>query len=78
VGFVFINYHDISNQELIGVIMVLLYLTGPIAILLAFAPQLAISKVSLNKVNRLFELLPEEQSGAAEGSTYCHGRRANS
>jgi len=62
VSFAFINYHSITQQELIGVIMVLLYITGPIAILLNSFPQLSISQVSLKKVNRLLKELPEEES----------------
>lgn len=61
IAFVFVNYNSISNHELIGVIMVLLYLSGPIAIILSFMPQVAISQISLNKVNALFASLPEEQ-----------------
>ena len=60
VGFVFVNYHEISNLELVGVIMVLLYLSGPIAILMNFLPQVAVSQTSMNKVNDLFAELPEE------------------
>ena len=68
VSFIFINYHSITSQELIGVIMALLYITGPIAILLNFFPDLAVAKVSLNKVNQLFDELPVEQLTATRGS----------
>ena len=61
VAFVFVNYHSISSQELIGVIMVLLYIAGPIAILLSFMPQLAMSQISLKKVDKLFSQLPVEE-----------------
>lgn len=60
VGFVFVNYYSITTQELVGVIMVLLYITSPIAILLHSFPQLSISRISLRNVNRLFAELPEE------------------
>ncbi len=65
VSFVFINYHTIANHELIGVIMVLLYISGPIAILLSFMPQVSISQISLQKVERLFAQLPEETVASA-------------
>ncbi|MFT5164072.1 MAG: putative ATP-binding cassette transporter [Alteromonadaceae bacterium] len=60
VAFVFVNYHTVTGSELIGVIMVLLYISGPIAILLSFMPQVAISQISMNKVQRLFAQLPKE------------------
>jgi putative ATP-binding cassette transporter len=60
VCFVFVNYHSISNEQLVGVIMALLYVTGPMSILLNFVPQLAVARVSLNKVNELFRLIPDE------------------
>lgn len=60
VSFVFVNYHAISYQELIGVIMALLYITGPIAVILNTAPNLAVAKVSLSRVNELLEQLPPE------------------
>lgn len=41
--------------------MVLLYISGPIGILLNFAPQLSVAQVSLRKVNQLLENIPEEQ-----------------
>lgn len=60
VCFVFVNYHAIGSQELVGVIMALLYVTGPMALLLNFIPQISVARVSLNKVNELFALIPEE------------------
>jgi putative ATP-binding cassette transporter len=60
VAFVFVNYHAISPQELNGVIMVLLYVTGPVSILLNFIPQYAMAHVALRKVNQLFSQLPHE------------------
>lgn len=38
-SFVFVNYNSISTQELIAVIMTLLYITGPVASLLQGVPQ---------------------------------------
>ena len=61
VGFVFVNYHSISRQELNGVIMVLLYVTGPVAVLLNFIPQFAMAQVALKKINQLFDQIPSER-----------------
>lgn len=58
--FVFVNYHAISNGELIGVIMALLYITGPIGVLLDTFPQLNISRISIRKVEKLMAELSEE------------------
>ncbi|WP_281560972.1 cyclic peptide export ABC transporter [Thalassomonas sp. RHCl1] len=68
VSFIFVNYNAISSQDLIGVIMVLLYITGPIAIILGYFPQLSVARVSLGRVNKLFRDLPEEQVNRAQTS----------
>ena len=60
VAFIFVNYHTISRQELNGVIMVLLYITGPVSILLNFVPQLATARIAIRKVNDLFNQIPHE------------------
>jgi len=60
VGFVFVNYHAISKQELAGVVMVLLYVTGPVAVLLNFMPQFATAQIALRKLEQLFAQIPSE------------------
>ncbi len=60
IAFIYINYHAISVAELTGVIMVLLYITGPVAAMLNVLPEFARAKVSLNKVQALFDELPIE------------------
>lgn len=60
VTFVFVNYSAVSQQELIGVIMALLYLGGPVGGILNMFPEIAMAKVSLRKVKSLLEDLPEE------------------
>jgi putative ATP-binding cassette transporter len=60
IAFVFVNYNAISAQELNGVVMVLLYVTAPVAVLLNFIPQYAAAQVALRKVNQLFGQIPEE------------------
>ncbi len=62
ISFVFINYHQISNQELVGVVMVLLYIAGPVSVVLNAIPQVAIAKVSVRKVNALLEEIPLEDA----------------
>ncbi|QSX79612.1 cyclic peptide export ABC transporter [Agrilutibacter solisilvae] len=58
--FIFVNYRVISNQELVGVVMALLYVTGPVAVILNFIPQLSISRVSMQRVATLFQEIPAE------------------
>lgn len=60
IAFVFINYHAISVAELTGIVMVLLYVTGPVAAILNVVPELSRSKISLDKVQALFDELPLE------------------
>lgn len=63
-SFVFVNYNAISSQELIAVIMTLLYITGPVAALLQVVPQYMNAGVSLKHVNRLFAEMPKETAKA--------------
>jgi putative ATP-binding cassette transporter len=60
VSFVFVNHNSISRQELNGVIMALLYVTGPIGALLNFIPQFTTAQIALKKVNQLFGQIPQE------------------
>jgi putative ATP-binding cassette transporter len=59
--FVFVNYHAISPRDLVGVVMVMLYVTSPVAIILRSIPQVAISRVSLRKFDALLDALPREE-----------------
>ena len=60
VSFVFVNHTAIGSRDLVGVIMALMYVTGPIALLLNFVPQISVARISLNAVNKLFQQIPEE------------------
>ncbi|MCW8090695.1 cyclic peptide export ABC transporter [Alteromonas sp. ASW11-130] len=60
VSFIFINYHSISKEELVGVIMALLYVTGPIAVMLATVPTIIIASISYKKLNELLDEIPNE------------------
>lgn len=59
-AFVFVNYHTISQQEMFGAIMVLLYITGPIGMVVNAAPQIISANISFDKVEKLFAELPVE------------------
>jgi putative ATP-binding cassette transporter len=60
VTFIFINYEAMSNEELVGVVMALLYITGPVSIVINSIPQIMIARISLNKVNEIFSEIPPE------------------
>jgi len=62
VAFVFVNYHAISNQELVAVIMTLLYITAPVAAVLQAIPGYMAAGVSLRNVNKLFFDIPVENA----------------
>lgn len=61
ITYIFINYHAISVEEIMAVVMVLLYLTGPISVIIQAVPELLVANVSLRKLEQLFKDLPEEQ-----------------
>jgi putative ATP-binding cassette transporter len=60
VAFVFVNYHQVSADELVGVVMALLYVTGPVAAILNFIPQLTITRTSLRNVAKIFNEISAE------------------
>lgn len=62
ITFVFVNYHSVSTTELLGVIMALLYVTGPVTSILNFIPQVIVARVSLNKMTQILDELPEEEA----------------
>lgn len=64
--FIVVNYRTISNAELVGVIMALLYITGPISALLHVLPMIAVSRVSLQRVSKLFSEIPAERIDAVQ------------
>ncbi|QNH16235.1 cyclic peptide export ABC transporter [Xanthomonas sp. SS] len=89
VSFVFVNHHAIDSQELSGVIMALLYVTGPVGALLNFIPQFTTAQIALKRFNELFDRIPEESIDHAapkrsgwstlrlEGVTYHYPNRAD-
>ncbi|XOV80936.1 MAG: cyclic peptide export ABC transporter [Aestuariibacter sp.] len=60
VAYIVVNYHSISTEELIGLIMALLYVTSPLGVILQSIPQIVAAKISLNKINALTAELPQE------------------
>ncbi len=60
VAYIFISYHSISTEALIGAIMALLYISGPVAGILFSMPQLANAKVSYRNIRQIFDTLSKE------------------
>jgi putative pyoverdin transport system ATP-binding/permease protein len=59
VAFVFTNYHSVSAEELAGIVLVLLYVTGPVAMILNAVPRMSVAVISLRKIEEIFGELPE-------------------
>lgn len=61
IAFILTNYSPITGQELIGVIMVLLYITGPLGVIINAIPQILLARISLTKVNKVLAEIPIEE-----------------
>jgi putative ATP-binding cassette transporter len=60
VAFVLVNYRAFRPEDLLAAIMVLLYVTGPIAVLLNVSPVLVQMHIALRRVKSLYADLPSE------------------
>jgi putative ATP-binding cassette transporter len=60
VAFIFINYHAVTAGELLGAIMVMLYITGPIGAMMSSLPLIVNANISFVKIEKLFKELPNE------------------
>ena len=60
IAFVFVNYHEITRDDLIAVVMVLLYITGPMAVILNALPSVSMASVSLRKIEEVLGELRAE------------------
>lgn len=61
VTFIFVNYHAIATAEIMAIVMVLLFITGPISVLMQAIPEIVKANVSLRKLDDLFNALPNEK-----------------
>ncbi|ACR14066.1 cyclic peptide transporter [Teredinibacter turnerae T7901] len=60
IAFLFASFNLVSDGELFGAIMVLLYITGPISVIMNALPQIVTSNISLDKVEKIFGDMPKE------------------
>jgi len=61
-AYVFVSSHSITTDALIGTVMALLYITGPVAVILNAMPSIAMAKVSLRSITRVFNTLSKEEA----------------
>lgn len=59
-AFVFLNFNSVGQGEILASIMVLLYVTGPISIIMMAIPEINTANVSLKKAESLFDEMPLE------------------
>lgn len=64
VVFIFISDNNISNDELLAVVMVLLYIVSPLSIILSSMTPLTMARVSLDKLKAIKSQLPPEALNA--------------
>ncbi|HSE18632.1 MAG TPA: cyclic peptide export ABC transporter [Pyrinomonadaceae bacterium] len=62
IAYVFVSSHSITIEALIGTIMALLYITGPVAVILNAMPSIAMAKVSLRSITQVFSTLSKEEA----------------
>lgn len=60
VAYIFISYYSISTEALIGAVMALLYISGPVVGILFSMPQIANAKVSYRNIRQIFDTLSKE------------------
>ena len=62
VAYIFVSSHSITTEALIGTIMALLYITGPVSVILNAMPSIAMARVSLRSMTRVFSTLSKEEA----------------
>ncbi len=60
VAYIFVSYYSISTEALVGAIMSLLYVSGPVAAILFAMPTLSNAQVSYRNLRRVFDTLSKE------------------
>ncbi len=62
VAYIFVSSHAITTEALIGTIMALLYITGPVSVILNAMPSIAMARVSLRSMTQVFSALSKEEA----------------
>ena len=59
-AFVFVSYRSIPAESLTGAVMALLYIAGPIGLIMNAIPQVMNAKVSLRRIQQIFDHMASE------------------
>lgn len=62
VSFVFVNYHTVSTTQLVGIVMALLYVAGPVSMIIDVIFPITMGKTALRNIEKLFIELSEDSS----------------
>jgi len=62
VAYIFVSSHSITTEALIGTIMALLYITGPVSVILNAMPSIAMARVSMRSMTQVFSALTKEEA----------------
>lgn len=63
VTYIMANYYTLSRESLLGVVMVLLYITGPIAALVGLVRAIVMARIAGKKLDALLKQMPIEAAG---------------
>lgn len=65
VAFMFINYYSLTAEALVGIVMALLYVAGPVSFIMTTLPEVTIAKTSFQNIERMLGDIREETIVAA-------------
>ncbi len=71
VAFILANYYALSQQNLLGVVMVLIYIMGPIAVFMSSINPLMRAKIATRKLQSLLNDMPVEKQYNMAGVEEC-------
>ncbi len=60
VAFVFVNYHQLNSVELMSIVVALLYVAGPVAVVMNMMAPIMMANVSLGNIERLLGSIEKE------------------
>ncbi|KZN69020.1 cyclic peptide export ABC transporter [Pseudoalteromonas luteoviolacea] len=59
-AFIFVNYHSINVADLFSIVMILLYIAGPITAVLNAIPEINLSRISYGRLTDIISKIPNE------------------
>lgn len=65
IAFFFVNYHALRPDDVISVVMALLYVTGPLTYIMGALPQIAVAKTAYRNVEQVLGEIGAEELPAA-------------